>query len=134
MSIARVTVFGAGSCPTSVDIVEMPEVQLVRSNHIVDVYRSGEIGWSQFHNSSKPYNQIDTHINALIAIRHNIRLDEEAKAQADEKARKKAEKIRNALVDAVLIQEGFSLFSGADTPARRLAERIVELEQEKQKK
>lgn len=107
---------------TGSESFELPRVELVRSSGHVDVYRSGVIGWSQFHGSIDPYNKIDTHINALIAIRHQMRLEARIKAQIEEQA-------RNARVDEILLEAGFQT-TVLSAPARRLAEKIVDLEQE----
>lgn len=133
MTFARVAVFGEGTAPTQSDTIELPDVELVRSSHIVDVYRSGVIGWSQFRNIASPYNQIDTHINALIAIRNRMQKDAATKARTEEEARKAAEVFRTARVDEILKEAGFSFLYGVDPAARRLAEKFFEMEQEAKK-
>lgn len=131
--IARIAVFGDESSTRIVDTFTMPDVELVRSSHVVDVYRAGEIGWSQFRNSDRSYNQIDTHINALIAIRNRMQEDAATKWRSEEEARKAAEVFRTARVDEILKEAGFSSLYGVDPAARRLAEKFFEMEQEAKK-
>lgn len=108
---------------TGSESFELPRVELVRSSGHVDVYRSGVIGWSQFHGSIDPYNKIGTHINALIAIRHSIRIAADIKARAAEEARK-------VRVDEIIDESGFAHFAKVDPTVRHLAGRVFDLEQE----
>jgi hypothetical protein len=119
--------------PTLYAASSIPSVELVRSTDRATTYHAGVIGWTQFHSSTDPYNQIDTHINALIAIRARIQRDEAQKAAAEAQIRKEREQVRNARVCEILVEAGFSTANVSNDPARRLAEKIFEMEQEAKK-
>jgi hypothetical protein len=118
--------------PTLYAASSIPSVELVRSTDRATTYHAGVIGWTQFHSSTDPYNQIDTHINALIAIRARIQRDEAQKAAAEAQIRKERERIRNARVHEILVESGCSPYL-TDSPVVALAEKIFEMEQEAKK-